>query len=305
MAASKHTGQGGPTLSIVIVSFNTKDITIRCLESIFDSNVRVPFEIVLIDNASTDGSAHALKDYAKDHPEVRFIENKDNIGFGRANNQGVKLAKGEYVFLLNSDTEVLGQSIDTLYTYYRDHEESQQFVGGKLIEKDGVTPQPSCGPFYSLPVVFGALFLRGDYWGLTRYSPTEPRMVDWVSGACIMTKKEYFEQLGGFSEDIFMYMEEIDLLYRARKKGLRTAFCPDARFIHLGSASSGGKTYPILQVYRGFLYFYRKHHGPLETLLLKNMLKLKAITAVAIGKMKGSAYLTQTYEKAFKLVDMD
>jgi len=96
-------------------------------------------------------------------------------------------------------------------------------------------------------------------------------------------------------------MDEVDLLFRARKKGYETYFYPGARFIHLGSASSQGKTYPILQVYRGFLYFYRKHYGAGEVSILKIMLQLKALLSLAIGKVTRNAYLIETYEKAYKL----
>jgi GT2 family glycosyltransferase len=120
-----------------------------------------------------------------------------------------------------------------------------------------------------------------------------------------MTKKQYFEELGGFDEGIFMYMEEIDLLLRAAKKNLHTWFYPGARFIHLGSASSRGKTYPILQVYRGFLYLYKKHYSPFKLVILKCMLQLKAVTALLIGHITHNSYLIQTYGKAKELVTMD
>jgi GT2 family glycosyltransferase len=153
--------------------------------------------------------------------------------------------------------------------------------------------------------VFAALFLRGDYWGLTRSSPTTTTETDWVSGACIITKKKYYESLSGFDEKIFMYMDEIDLLYRAKKKGYRVFFYPEARFTHLGSASSGNRTYPILQVYRGFLYFYKKHHSAVAMFFLKGMLQLKSLIAIAIGKLTNNSYLVSTYEEATKLVSMD
>ncbi len=98
-----------------------------------------------------------------------------------------------------------------------------------------------------------------------------------------------------------MYMEEVDLLYRAKKLGLDTYFYPEAKIIHLGSASSSGKTFPILQVYRGFLFFYRKHYSSSQLLLLRFILKLKAAIAYFIGKIKDNKYLIETYEKAFKL----
>ena len=114
--------------------------------------------------------------------------------------------------------------------------------------------------------------------------------------------QEIYERLGGFDKDIFMYMEEVDLLYRAKKLGLNTFFYPKSQIIHLGSASSNGKTFPILQVYKGFLFFYKKHYSKFELFILRLILKLKAIIAYLIGKIKGNRYLIETYEEAFKLV---
>jgi len=292
-------------LSIIILSYNTEVLTRQTIESIYRStqldNDR--FEVIVLDNASTDDSVKVLRELEKKNKNLRVIENKENTGFSKGNNIASQQAKGKYLLFLNSDIIVQDQGIDILLTYLKDHENEVQFVGGKLLNKDG-TNQSSCGPFYTLPVVFGALFLRGDYWGLTRYSPDVVKQVDWVSGACILTKKQYFDKVGGFDEGIFMYMEEIDLLYRAKKNGLQTGFVPQARFIHLGSASSGGKTYPILQVYKGFLYFYKKHYDPTAVTLLKGMLQLKAQLAMLLGRLTGNKYLIQTYGKAQEIASM-
>lgn len=293
-------------LSIVIVSYNTKKITENCLKSIETSlkQSTLSYEIILIDNASTDGSIERMENGEWRMENLKLIKNTRNVGFAKANNQGIKEARGTYILFLNSDTVVLDNAIEKLITFYKQNEITIQFLGGKLLNKDN-SPQPSCGPFYSLPVIFGALFLKGDYWGLTRYSPKSVKEVDWVSGACILTKKEYFASVGGFDEQIFMYMDEIDLLYRAKQKKYRVFFYPGAEFIHLGSASSGGRTYPILQVYKGFLYFYRKHHNTkLSLYLLKCMLQLKSWIAIGIGRMSRNAYLIKTYEEAQKLVTM-
>ena len=293
-----------PELSIIIVSYNTAKITINCVESVLKSinHQQLAIKIIVVDNASTDETLTMLNELRVN--ELRVIRNKNNVGFARANNQAVKQAQGKYLLFLNSDIVVLNDAINRLFQFYKDNENKIHFLGGKLFEKDGITPQPSCGPFYSLPVIFGALFLKGDYWGLTRYSPDNLKQVDWVSGACILTKKEYFNNINGYDEKIFMYMDEIELLYRAKKSDYKTFFYPDAHFIHLGSASSTGKTYPILQVYRGFLYLYQKHF-PQSLFFLKLLLKLKAWLAIIIGKLTANQYAIETYEEALKLVEMD
>ncbi|QQG44795.1 MAG: glycosyltransferase family 2 protein [Candidatus Roizmanbacteria bacterium] len=299
-----------PLLSIIIISYNTEKITKDCIDSIYKSlssnspnHPNLPFELIVIDNASTDDSPQMLQSLQKHHDNLILIQNEKNTGFAKANNQAVFHAKGVYLLFLNSDTVVLDNAIKKLILYFRENEDEVHFLGGKLLNKD-LTPQASCGPFYSLPVVFAALFLKGDYWSLTRYSPNITKEIDWISGACILTKKSYYEKIGGFDEKIFMYMDEIDLLYRAKKQEFHVWFYPKAQFIHLGSASSGNKTYPILQVYRGFLYFYNKHHSPLSMLFLKVMLQLKALTAIIIGKITNNKYLLTTYGEALELIKM-
>ncbi|VVA43367.1 Glycosyl transferase, family 2 [Candidatus Roizmanbacteria bacterium] len=291
-------------LSIVIVSYNTKKITQDCLESINRSltGAKIKYEVVVVDNNSHDGSQELLETMSQDSKNYLIYKQTDeNLGFGRGNNLGVKMAQGQYILLLNSDIIILNRAIEKLYNFYVAQEKPIHFLGAKLLNRD-LTPQPSAGRFFTLPVVFATLLLRGDYWGLTRSSPDKLVQVDWISGACIMTTKRRYQRLGGFDKNIFMYMEEVDLLYRAKKLGLNTFFYPYSQIIHLGSASSGGKTFPILQVYKGFLFFYKKHYPVFHLLILRVILKFKAIIAYLVGKIKGDQYLIKTYEEAFKLV---
>ncbi len=292
-------------LSIIITSYNTKEITKNCLDSILKplKTSSLNYEIIIVDNHSTDGSFEILKTYSSNYSNIRIIENEENLGFGKANNQGVRIAQSDYILFLNSDILVLEAAIEKLYNFYVQNEKKINFLGGKLLSKD-MSKQPSCGPFYTIPVTFAALFLRGDYWGFTRYSPNKVREVDWISGACILTKKRYLNSVQGFDESIFMYMDEIDLLYRAKKQGYKVFFYPEARFIHLASASSGGRTYPILQVFNGLIYFYKKHYSKLDQILLKIMLKLKALIGLAIGQIFNNKYLKETYAKAYQVVKL-
>ncbi|KKP52908.1 MAG: Glycosyl transferase, family 2 [Candidatus Roizmanbacteria bacterium GW2011_GWA2_33_33] len=290
-------------LSIVIVSYNTKKVTEDCIESINRSltNTKIKYEIVLVDNDSRDGSAQALQKIAQNKVnQLSYSQTGSNLGFGRGNNFGVKKAVGKYILLLNTDTIVLNRAIEKLYNFYVENEKEVHFLGAKLLNLD-LTPQPSACRFFTLPVVFATLLLKGDYWGLTRSSPDKFCQVDWISGACIMTTKKHYQRLGGFDKNIFMYMEEVDLLYRAKKLGLNTFFYPASQIIHLGSASSNGKTFPILQVYKGFLFFYKKHYSIFHLFALRLILKFKALIAYLIGKIRGNQYLIKTYEEAFKL----
>jgi len=293
-------------ISVIIISYNTKQITIDCLNSIIKSFTTSPikYELIIVDNDSKDGSVSMLKNFEKKFPNIiRLILNSENTGFGKANNQGVKIAKSKYVLLLNSDTITLNNSIEKLLNYFKENEDLVHFVGGKLYNKD-MTEQPSAAPFFTLPVVFAALYLKGDYWGLTRSSPKITKQIDWVSGACILTNKENYNKVKGFDEDVFMYMDEVDLLYRAHLKNLNTYFYPDAKFIHIGFASSGSKSYPVVQVFKGLIYFYKKHYSKWAYFWLLIMLKLKAEVSLLIGKLTKNKYLINTYENALKMVSM-
>ncbi len=285
-------------LSIIIPSFNTKDLLDRCLRSIEESlkNTSLIYEIIVVDNASTDGSIQLLK---TKYTRVIKIFNKTNVGYGKANNQGIQKAKGSYILLLNSDIQVLDNAIETLYEFAKRH--PQAFIGGKLLNEN-YSAQASCGPMYTLPVVFFMLFAKGDMFGITRSSPSRTAYVDWVSGACIIAAKESFISVGFFDEEIFMYMEELEFLYRAKKKGYIVLFYPQARFIHSGAASSVGKKEPVINIYRGLLYFYHKHRSIMEQRILRWMLYAKAYMAVAIGKATGNRFIVSIYEKALQLV---
>lgn len=286
-------------ISVIIVSYNTKHLTERCLASLVRSLKisKLTWEIILVDNVSTDGTREMLK---KKFPKVRTIFNRTNVGFGRANNQGIRVATGDYVLLLNSDTIVLDNAIGKLVSFGRQHPNA--FIGPKLLNPDK-TPQTSCGPFFSLPVVFAALFLKGDYIGLTRWSPHRTQKVDWVSGACILAPRKLFLQDLLFDEQIFMYMEEIDLLMRAKAKGYPTYFYPRSLIVHLGAASSTNKRKgPVLNIYRGFLYLYRKHGTPEQRIVMRAMLKLKAVLGWTAGYLLGNELLKETYAEAYQLV---
>ena len=292
-------------LSIIIVSYNTKKITQDCLESIWRSlqGTKLNYEIILVDNASKDKSQELLEKLSQQpQNNLKVIFNKNNVGFGPANNQAVAQAQGKYLLFLNTDIVVLGQSINKLLEYYQKNETKINFLGGKLFNND-LTPQPSAAWFFSLPVTFAVLFLRGDYYNLTRFSPNTTKKVDWVSGACFLTTKKIYQSVGGFDDQLFMYMEEVDLLYRANKKGFSTYFYPLAQFIHLGAASSS-RSNSVVQVFQGLLYFYKKNYSKLSLTVLRFLLKLKALTAILVGKLIKNHYLLETYEKAYQIITM-
>lgn len=285
-------------LSIIIPSFNTKALLERCLDSIFISLQKsdLSFEIIVVDNASKDGTRELLNNK---YPQVKTILNNVNLGYSISNNQAIIIAKGKYILLLNSDTVILKDAIEQLFVSCKLHKKT--FVGGKLLNEN-LSPQPSCGPFYSIPVIALMIFAKGDYWGVTRYSPSRSRQVDWVSGACLLGSKASFIEVGLFDEKIFMYMEDIEFLYRARVKGYVTFFIPSARFIHTGAASSGDRKTPVTNIYRGLSYFYTKHSTLSTSKILVTMLKAKALLAIHLGRIMRRQGLVQTYEEALSVL---
>jgi len=288
-------------LSIVVISYNTKNLTKKCIQTVLASlkdDTRLTWEIIVLDNASSDGSVEMLKKFGN---EVVLIEGKENVGFGKGNNIAVKKAQGTYVMFLNSDTEAVGDAVPHLYNVFSNNKLGFDVAGARLLNSDG-TLQASAGRFYTLPVAFAGLFLRADAWGFSRNSPRIAKKVDWVSGACFIMRKSNFQKLGGFDESLFMYFEEVDLFYRAHQKGLNVGFFPEPTFIHHEGASSKSRTQPILNIYSGYIYFYKKHYSPIHLKILKDMLQLKAILSFVVGKLTGNRYLVETYSKARELL---
>ncbi|GIW63034.1 MAG: hypothetical protein KatS3mg090_0860 [Patescibacteria group bacterium] len=297
-------------LSIIIISYNTAKITKDCLVSIKNSlkHSKLRVQIIVLDNNSKDNSKEVLKSLQKqfkNNLELKLVFSKENLGFSRGNNRAVSEADSDYLLFLNSDTIILNQAIDKLYRFYIKNENKYQFVGPKLYYPNK-QPQPSVGKFYNLWVVFLTFYLQGNKLGLTRTSPDKITESDWLHGACFMTKKDYYNKLNGFDEQIFMYMEEVDLFYRAKQKGFKSVFYPKAKIIHLEGASSKTKikrTFPIIQLYQGLLYFYKKHsYSKASMFVLKALLRIKAELLFFIGKIINNQYLTETYGQAKKIV---
>lgn len=283
------------TLSIIILSFNTKKLLQTCLESVFQQTKKIKFEVIVVDNASRDGSPEMVKEK---FPQVILIKNKANLGFARANNQGMKKAKGNYLLLLNSDTKIKNQALEKLVTLAK-KKKDLGIAGPRLLNPDE-TPQPSTGPFYTLAVTFISLF-RGDRF--LRQSPSQTKKVDWLMGACFLIKRELADQIGFLDENFFMYVEEMEYCFRAEKAGFLTYFFPQAEVYHLERGSSPeGKQRAIWGIYQGLVYFYQKHFAPWQLLVLKCLLRTKAVLAWLVGWLTGNRFLKETYAKAFKLV---
>lgn len=271
------------TLSIIIVNWNTREITRACLRSIRERVTGVEYEVILVDNASSDGSVEMVR---LEFPEVRLISNETNVGFGRANNQAMAVARGRFFFLLNSDTVIIDDSVERLVRFIESDPEIG-IAGCKLLFEDG-TLQSSCSRFPSIKLALleelmlykllprhkqGEILL-GGYW-----PHDHARDVESVWGAVMLVRREVYEQTKGFDEGIFMYGEDLEWCMRVRDFGWRTTFTPDCSIVHLNHKSSENKygDERIDLCHKRFYDIYAKRSGKVA---MSALLLIKTIGAV-------------------------
>lgn len=228
-------------LSIIIVNWNSLDFTIDCVTSISECVRDLDYEVIVIDNASSDGLCLPLKEM---YPAIRFIRSDENVGFARANNIGAAASKGGSILFLNPDTKVLKNAVQEMVLELMKCSEAGA-VGCRLLNPD-LTVQTSCVQRFPtiLNQIFGLGFLQrfrltAALSGL-RVSDSEEASsdVEVVSGACLMVKRDAFNNVGGFSAEYFMYAEEADLCYKLRRAGWKVRFVGDAQIVHYGGQST-------------------------------------------------------------------
>ena len=286
-------------LSIIILNYKTKDLTLNCARSIVEQYKKEldndKFEIILVDNNSEDDSVKAFNRLRIKN--LQIIESNENLGFGKGCNLGASKAKGEFLLFLNSDTEIKDQGFVKMVNFLSQNK-NVGILGGKLKNPNG-TNQLSCGKFYS-PFNLLLVLLGFNKLLNLRESPNVIKKVDWVSGACFMIRKDIFNKVKGFTKDFFMYIEDMELCFRVKKKGFSTYFYPNIMLFHKELGSSN-KTFAVVNIYKGIIIFYKKHKSKPEYLLAKFMLKTKALILVVLGKIVNNKYLQDTYSQALKI----
>ena len=271
-------------VSIIIVSWNTRDLLIQCIESICKNASTVDYEIWIVDNASEDGSIPTIREA---FPSVNIIENLQNVGFGRANNQGIGASSGRYILLLNSDTRICPGAINVMLECMENHPEAGG-IGPQLLNPDQ-SLQVSCYPFPTLTRECWRLFHLDTIKPIGIYDQrvwnlNQIREVDALKGACILFRREAIQQAGGFDPDFFMYTEEIDLCYRVNNVGWKLFWVPQAEVIHYGGQSTrliADKMF--LSLYRTKVLFFSKHYGRIAANAYKMILFFASLPRVAIG----------------------
>lgn len=290
-----------PDVSIVIVNWNTCEFLRNCLASIYKGRGVSGFEVIVVDNASSDGSATMIK---TEFPQVMLIENSSNSGFAAANNQGVALASGLYVLLLNPDTIILDDAIATAVSFVGAHPEAA-VIGCRVMNVDR-TLQPTCFMFPSvLNMLLSAaylykLFPKSRFFGrerMTWWDRDDAREVDVVTGCFMLVRHEAIKQVGLMDEQFFVYGEETDWCYRFKQAGWKVFFTPSPQIIHLGGQSSKNVAFQMaLQLRGSILKFFRKHRSYLEYQLACFLMLIFFVVRVPVWFVK---FLVSTRERAY------
>lgn len=257
-------------LSIVIVNYNAGTYLTECLSSLEKVRGELDFDIWVVDNDSRDGSLEAAE---KKFPRAKFIKNKDNLGFGKANNIALKQIKTEYILLLNPDSEVIPGTLKYMVEYME--QEIQVGVATCRVEKeDGSLDWASHRGFPTPWASFLYYFLKDDsLYHLTNQDLSKTHEVDAVAGAFFITRKSVLDKVGLFDEDYFLYAEDLDLCYRVKQEGFKVMYVPEVKIIHHKGISSGlkkhsqqistateeSKVKAFNSFYETMIIFYKKH----------------------------------------------
>lgn len=272
-APSRHAGRipesGSLDVSILVVSYNTRELTLAALRSAIAETNHVSYEIVVIDNASVDGSAEAI---TREFPDVRLVALQDNIGFAAANNRASAMARGDFLLLLNPDTVVLDGAIDHLVNFAR-REPIAKIWGGRTLFEDRRLNPASCWGRMTLWSLFcratglAAIFRRSETFNPEAYGSwprDRVRAVDIVSGCFFLIRRDLWQSLGGFAPVFFMYGEEADLCLRAAKLGARPMLTPDATIVHLGGASEPARADKMIKLLAAKASLIERHFSGLS-----------------------------------------
>ncbi len=288
-------------VSVIIVNYNVKEFLLNLLESLFKASGHINIEVFVVDNASEDGSPEAIK---KKYPQVKLIANKENVGFGKANNQAMKIAKGKFLLLINPDAIVREDTLSNMLVFFNEHPECG-LAGCKVLNPDG-TLQLACRRSFPTPWVsftkitgLSKLFPHSKIfagYNLTFLNENETYEVDAVSGSFMMLRREAYEKVGGFDERFFMYGEDLDYCFRVKEAGYKVFYFSGAEVIHYKGESTKRSSIDETNLFYGAMnLFVDKHFSSSfivkiiltsaifvrRTLAFFNLFKLPILSAVA------------------------
>lgn len=283
--------------NIIIVSFNTKDLLVKTLSNL--SKLKDNYKITVIDNNSSDNSAEMV---GSSFPDIRLIKNRENLGFAKAVNQGVKSGQEELIFLMNPDAEFTISDVEKMVEFIQS--DPQYAIASCRINYPSGEIQPNAG---DLPVGIAlvswlfnleALGSMPNFHQAGKKYYEKVKEVGWVGGTFTIIKKEVFEKLGYFDEEYFMYFEDVDFCFKTRKIGYKVMVNPGVVITHIGGASSNDPRFTQWRgEFKGLSIFYKKNFGILTTTLIKLMTKLAILLRVIAFAIIGRFKTSQTYGK--------
>ncbi len=293
-------------LSVIIVNWNTKKLLEDCLVSIIKFTKYLDFEVIVVDNGSNDGSQRMVQNK---FPKVKLIQNKDNLGFAKANNIGIKSATGKYILLLNSDTYLIENSLQKLVEFAKKQNNLGVLVPQLLNSDKSI--QQSIGFFPNLPQIFFWMTFIDDLPFGQILKPyhvdhdvfyQSEQKIDWATGAAMFVPKNVIQKAGFLDEQIFMYGEDVEWCYRIKKAGFQIIYTPISKIVHIGRGSSGKiSTKAFIGEFEGLKYFYGKHKSNFSLQILRNLLKMGALARILLFGLLGRKETARAYVEVFKV----
>jgi len=279
-----------PDLSVVILTWNTVDLTMACLAALEAERApRYTREVIVVDNGSVDGTAAAVRER---FPDVRLVRNEDNRYYAAGNNQGAQAARGKWVCLLNSDTEVREGALDSLVDFLEQHPDYGA-CAPKLVNPDG-SVQRACQNF---PTLMSALCFDsfwGSFWPgrwvedrylMRAFDHLESRDVAQPPGAVFCMNREEYVSMGGLDEQLYLFYNDVDICKRLWKKGRKVRYLAEAEVMHHQGASTSGHSRFLVTWHQNRLTYYRKHYGPLVMVWMRFVTWARAIEeSIKIGR---------------------
>ncbi len=271
-------------VSIIIVNYNTISFLTNAIDSILEKTKEIEYEIIVIDNNSSDNSQNILSEKYGD--KVHYKKLPENIGFGRANNEGIKIAKGRNIFLLNPDTLLINNAVKILSDFL-DSNKNVGVCSGNMYDEN-LNPTYSFMPVFpsitwELDILFNNKLFNLIYGKCYWFNSTKyPKNVAHVTGADMMTRKEIMKETGGFDPDFFMYEEETELIYRIKKKGYKVMSVPQAEIIHLEGKSFSSNLDRLKRITSARSLFYKKTHGSVYQFIVDFIYRITAISRIIV-----------------------
>jgi GT2 family glycosyltransferase len=276
-----------PDISVIVVNWNTRELLKACLRSVYDQRHEVVMEVIVVDNASTDRSVEMVRQM---YPDVRLIANTNNEGFAKASNQALRICRNQYMLLLNSDAELAPRALHRMGSFLANNPVVGA-VGPKILNPDGSFQSAAM----TFPTILGEFLLTTKMFRLFRspHFPSHPEHrsrrscdADWLSGACLMIRREALEDVGNLDETYFMYSEEVDWCWRAKRKYWKIYYLAEAQALHHGGQSID--QVPLARrtrVYGGKALFFKKHRGPVYAAFFRMMVSIITLMKFTVASV--------------------